>query len=80
MKKNRIYYKKLDRKKRKYFTKNGFINILTAFPGISIFTENNPIISAKINLSKKIFIKGKLKDGTVITLSVKKFLNKSGLE
>ncbi len=80
MKKNRIYYKKLDRKKRKHFTKNGIINILTAFPGMSIFTENNPIISAKINLLKKIFIKGKLKDGTIITLSVKKFLNKPGLE
>ena len=80
MKKNKIYYKKLDRKKRKYFTKNGIINILTSTPGMSILTKNNPIVSAKINLSKKIFIKGKLKDGTVITLSVKKFLNKSGLE
>lgn len=71
MKKNRIYYKKLNRKKRKYFTKNDIIKILTFFPGINFFTRNNPIVSAKINLSKK-FSKGKLKDGTVITLSVKK--------
>ena len=72
MKKNRIYYKKLNRKKRKYFTKNEIINILTSTPGMSILTKNNPVVSAKINLSKKIFAKGKLKDGTVITLSVKK--------
>lgn len=71
MKKNRIYYKKLNRKKRKYFTKNEIINILTSTPGMSILTKNNPVVSAKINLSKK-FSKGKLKDGTVITLSVKK--------
>lgn len=72
MKKNRIYYKKLDRKKRKYLTKKRIINILTTTPGMSILTKNNPIISAKINLSKKIFAKGKLKDRTVITLRVKK--------
>lgn len=72
MKKSRIYYKKLNRKKRKYFTKNDIIKILTFYPGINFFTKNNPIVSAKINLSKKIFAKGKLKDGTVITLSVKK--------
>ncbi len=72
MKKNRIYYKKLNRKKRKYFTKNDIIKILTAYPGINFFTKNNPIVSAKINPSKKILAKGKFKDGTVITLGVKK--------
>lgn len=71
MKRNRIYYKKLDKKKRKYFTKNNIIKILTAYPGINFFTKTNPIVSAKINPSKKIFAKGKLKDGTIITLSIK---------
>ena len=71
MKKDRIYYKKLDKKKREYFTKNNIIKILTAYPGINFFTKNNPIVSAKINPSKKIFAKGKLKDGTIITLSIK---------
>ena len=72
MTKNRIYYKKLDKKKRKYFTKNDIINILTAFPRTDYFTKDNPIVSAKINISKKIFAKGKLKDGITITLNVKK--------
>lgn len=62
----------VDLRKRKYLTKKRIINILTTTPGMSILTKNNPIISAKINLSKKIFAKGKLKDRTVITLRVKK--------
>lgn len=71
MKRNRIYHKKLDKKKRKYFTKNNIIKILTAYPGINFFTKTNPIVSVKINPSKKIVAKGKLKDGTIITLSIK---------
>lgn len=73
MTKNKIYYKKLDKKKRKYFTKNDIINLLTICPGTDYFIRNNPIVSAKINISKKIFAKGKLKDGTVITLEIRKY-------
>ena len=71
MRKNRIYYKKLDIEKRKYFVYKKLLKGLEVDSFLKPFLENgNTIISMKYNFHKKLCIKARLKNNTVFIMKI----------